>query len=54
MTNNTDRTAKATAARMRAAEEKKAAVLRERGWVCIPPEDAKTYTERSEVAAVGS
>lgn len=32
---------KATAKRMRASEEKKAAVLEARGWVCIPPERAK-------------
>lgn len=34
------RTAKAIATRMRAAEEKKAATLRERGWVVIAPEVA--------------
>jgi len=32
------RTAKAVATRMRAAEEKKANQLRERGWIVIPPE----------------
>lgn len=32
------RTAKAVATRMRAAEEKKADQLRERGWIVIPPE----------------
>ena len=37
----TPRTAAATAARMRAREERYAAVLRERGWLAIPPEYVK-------------
>lgn len=37
--NDTKRTARAIATNMRRAEEKKAAVLRERGWICIPPEE---------------
>lgn len=32
----------ARAANRRAAEERKAESLRERGWVCIPPESAET------------
>lgn len=32
------RTAKATAALMRKAEERRADWLRERGWTCTPPE----------------
>jgi hypothetical protein len=36
-----DRATKARAVLMRRAEEKKAALLRERGWVCIPPEDVE-------------
>lgn len=35
------RTAKATATRMRSAQEKKAALLRKAGWICIPPEQNK-------------
>lgn len=36
MTDKISRTSAATAARMRASEEKAAARLRERGWLCIP------------------
>lgn len=32
------RTAAATAARMRGREERAAALLRERGWLAVPPE----------------
>jgi hypothetical protein len=32
------RTAAARATRRRAAEEKIAQILRERGWTCVPPE----------------
>lgn len=38
MTAGQARIAKATAARMRRAEEKLAEKLRERGWVCEPPQ----------------
>jgi hypothetical protein len=34
------RTAAATAGRMRASENRKAAALTSRGWLCIAPEDA--------------
>lgn len=34
------RTAAATAGRMRASENRKAAALTSRGWLCITPEDA--------------
>lgn len=34
----TPRTAAATAGRMRASEERAAARLAERGWVCFPPD----------------
>lgn len=37
MTKNTGRTAAATRARMRASEEKLAAKLRDRGWLCFSP-----------------
>lgn len=37
MTTEISRTAAATAARMRASEEKAALKLAERGWVCTPP-----------------
>lgn len=33
------RTARATAARRRASEERRAAHLRERGWTCTPPDE---------------
>jgi hypothetical protein len=33
------RIAKAQRTRMRAAEEKKAQLLRSRGWTCIPPQE---------------
>lgn len=39
LTPGQQRIAKATAKRMRTAEEKKAAVLRARGWTVIPPQD---------------
>jgi hypothetical protein len=42
MTSEQSRTAAANKARTRAAGEKKAAWLRERGWVCIPPEEQET------------
>lgn len=41
------RTAAATAAAMRRAEDRRAAELRERGWTCIPPD-----TDRGELCAV--
>lgn len=37
MTNETSRTSAATAARMKARDDRYAARLRERGWVVIPP-----------------
>lgn len=44
---NNDLTA-ANAKRMRASEEKKAAVLRARGWVCIPPEEVEKGEPRTD------
>lgn len=47
MTTTEPRTAAANRARMRASEEKAARRLRERGWMCFPPE-----TVTSEILGV--
>jgi hypothetical protein len=54
MTNETAgqaRTAKARSIRMRAAEEKKAAGLTERGWMCFPPDVSAGVKELLQYAA---
>jgi len=38
-----NRTAAATAARMKTSEEKAAAKLRSRGWVCVSPDEARRF-----------
>jgi hypothetical protein len=40
------RTAAATAALIRKAQERRAELLRAHGWVCIPPEDVERYKNR--------
>lgn len=45
-TNRESRTTAATAARMRASEEKKAELLRQRGWTVEPPEGETQETDR--------
>lgn len=42
---NKPKTAAATAAASRNADERKAQHLRERGWTCVPPELARTREE---------
>lgn len=46
------RVAKAVATRMRASEEKKAEVLRERGWIVLPPEVAAAGAESKGIAEI--
>ena len=52
MTENTSRTAAATAKRMRASEEKLATKLRSRGWVCFSPDDRPVAVATMVQAAV--
>lgn len=40
-----ERTAAATAGRMRASENRKADLLESRGWMCFPPEEVAAITE---------
>ena len=48
---NTDLTA-ANATRMRAAEERKAADLRDRGWTCIPPDDQEPWADLPDATSI--
>jgi hypothetical protein len=47
-----ERTAKATAALMRKAEERRAAWLRDRGWTCTPPSDQTEKTDQASEPTV--
>jgi len=49
MTNTSPRTAAATAAASRNADERRANHLRERGWICIAPDQPVcTHYDRAE------
>ncbi len=48
MSENITRTSAATAKRMRTSENRKAAELETRGWVCVPPERAAEARELLE------
>lgn len=46
------RTARATAASKRAAEDRRAEYLRARGWLCVPPELADDCVRELDARAV--